>query len=126
MRIFSIPVLRTLVLVWYCLIVRGIQIESNNNSVSVPHKRTADVRFNQGANGGGPQTRCNDITYSPGKPEGKIWGVDCDALLDKTTDLHGLYMFQDWVFDGNYSMLWSYGTCNVGVYRSDGKNSYTQ
>lgn len=126
MKLFRIPIPIALLVAWCCFIVGGMQFKSNTNSISTPDKRSADVRFNPGANGGGPQTRCNDITYSPGKPEDKIWGVDCDALLTNTTDLHGLYMFQDWKFDGKYSMLWSYGTCNIGVYRSDGKNSYTQ
>ncbi|KUI56503.1 hypothetical protein VP1G_03813 [Cytospora mali] len=111
---------------WSYYLAAGMQARSSTTASSTLDKRTADVRFNPGANGGGPQIRCNDITYSPGEPEDKIWGVDCDALTTNTTDLHGLYMFQDWKFDGDYTMLWGYGTCNIGVYRSDGKDSYTQ
>ncbi|ROW07376.1 hypothetical protein VMCG_03783 [Cytospora schulzeri] len=126
MKIFIITVSIAQLVAWFCFFTSGFQFNPSTTSISTLEKRTADVQFNQGANGGGAQRRCNDISYTPGKPEDKIWGVDCDALLANKTDLHGIYMFQDWKFDGEYSMLWSYGTCNIGVYRSDQKNSYTQ
>lgn len=126
MRVFVILIAISQLVAWCCVTRASLQFKFNTTTISTLDKRTADVKFNPGANGGGPQTRCNNITYSPGKPEDKIWGVDCDALLDNVTNLHGIYMFQNWKFDGEYSMLWTYGTCNLGVYRSDKKNSYTQ
>lgn len=127
MRIFIRLIAIAELVAWCCAAAASLQPGYNTTSVSSPlDKRTADFNFNPGANGGGPQVRCNKITYTPGEPVDKIWGVDCDALLDKTANLHGLYMFENWRFDGEYSMLWSYGTCKLGVYRSDEKNAYTQ